>query len=197
MRSHHRLVTALVVIAGIVALVVLAAQASGSDLTTASTSPFKAPPSTSPVVTAGPSVIRPIFDYDTWWVTDQAERQAALDALTAQQAQELADRLQAAVQHSLAVVPAPVAAPAPSGNFAAFRDCTIAIESHGQYDINTGNGYYGAWQFLQSTWDSNAAAMGRPDLVGQVPSSVSPADQDAVAAFLYSQQGNTPWGGRC
>ena len=35
-------------------------------------------------------------------------------------------------------------------------------ESTNRYDINTGNGYYGAYQFDQSTWDS-VGGTGRPD----------------------------------
>lgn len=34
------------------------------------------------------------------------------------------------------------------GDFAALREC----ESGGNYSINTGNGYYGAYQFALSTW---------------------------------------------
>ncbi|MEA2826992.1 MAG: resuscitation-promoting factor RpfA, partial [Actinomycetota bacterium] len=38
----------------------------------------------------------------------------------------------------------------PGGDFAALADC----ESGGDYSINTGNGYYGAYQFSLSTWQS-------------------------------------------
>lgn len=50
-------------------------------------------------------------------------------------------------------------------------------ESHGNYQINTGNGYYGAYQFSASTWNRIAQRV-RPDLVGTLPSAASPADQD-------------------
>ena len=50
-------------------------------------------------------------------------------------------------------------------------------ESGGNYQTNTGNGFYGAYQFLQSTWNRIAGRV-RPDLVGVTPSSASPADQD-------------------
>jgi len=83
----------------------------------------------------------------------------------------------------------------PSGD--AFLACTRAHESSGNYSINTGNGYYGAYQFLQSTWNSTAAAAGRPDLVGVSPADAAPGDQDQLALFLYHQQGAGPWGGRC
>lgn len=126
---------------------------------------------------------------------EEAARDAAAQLAATEAAEQAAQALREAVQRSLQAVPPPLSA---SGDFAAFRACTIEIESHGNYqDVDSTQTYWGAWQFLQSTWDSNAAAMGRPDLVGQVPNGVSPADQDAVAAFLYSQRGNAPWGGRC
>jgi hypothetical protein len=79
----------------------------------------------------------------------------------------------------------------------AFLACTRSRESNGIYNINTGNGYYGAYQFLPSTWNATAEHAGRSDLVGMLPSDVSPADQDAMAQHLYAWQGNSPWGGRC
>lgn len=50
-------------------------------------------------------------------------------------------------------------------------------ESGGNYQTNTGNGFYGAYQFMQSTWNRIAQRV-RPDLVGILPSQASPADQD-------------------
>ena len=50
-------------------------------------------------------------------------------------------------------------------------------ESGGNYQTNTGNGYYGAYQFLISTWN-NVAKKVRPDLVGIRPDLASPQDQD-------------------
>lgn len=50
-------------------------------------------------------------------------------------------------------------------------------ESGGNYQTNTGNGFYGAYQFMQSTWN-NIARRVRPDLVGMSPNNASPADQD-------------------
>ena len=84
------------------------------------------------------------------------------------------------------------------GNFACFQQCTLEIESHGNYGaVSPGGTYRGAWQFDQSTWDSNAAASGRPDLVGVDPATAQPGDQDAIAHDLYQRRGNQPWGGRC
>lgn len=50
-------------------------------------------------------------------------------------------------------------------------------ESGGNYRTNTGNGFYGAYQFMISTWDRIAKRV-RPDLVGVRPDLASPADQD-------------------
>lgn len=53
-------------------------------------------------------------------------------------------------------------------------------ETHGNYQTNTGNGYYGAYQFLPATWNAIASRTGRTDLVGVMPHQASPADQDAM-----------------
>lgn len=53
-------------------------------------------------------------------------------------------------------------------------------ETHGNYATNTGNGFYGAYQFMTTTWNSVASKTGRSDLIGVLPSTASPADQDAM-----------------
>lgn len=58
----------------------------------------------------------------------------------------------------------------------ALRTC----ETGGVYTRNSGNGYYGAYQFLPATWDSIARKTGRPDLVGVRPDRANPADQDSL-----------------
>jgi uncharacterized protein YabE (DUF348 family) len=50
-------------------------------------------------------------------------------------------------------------------------------ESGGNYRTNTGNGYYGAYQFSLETWKRIAARV-RPDLVNLRPDQADPADQD-------------------
>ena len=60
-----------------------------------------------------------------------------------------------------------------------------ACESGGNYSTNTGNGFYGAYQFTQSTWAS-VGGTGNP-------AAASPAEQDKRAAMLYAQQGSSPW----
>lgn len=92
---------------------------------------------------------------------------------------------------------APVAPPASTSD-QAFLACVRKRESGGNYQIVSANGmYFGAYQFLQSSWDSTANYAGRPDLVGQRPNTASPADQDAMALALYHWQGSRPWGGAC
>jgi LysM repeat protein len=62
-------------------------------------------------------------------------------------------------------------------------------ESGGNYATNTGNGYYGAYQFSLGTW----AGIGGTGL----PSNASPAEQDARAQMLYNQRGCSPWPNTC
>lgn len=86
------------------------------------------------------------------------------------------------------------------GDVDCFLACTRAHESDsaGGYSAVGGGGRYrGAYQFDQQTWDSNAAASGRTDLVGQDPAAAPPAAQDQVAADTYSRRGNQAWGGLC
>jgi len=67
------------------------------------------------------------------------------------------------------------------GVWSALRSC----ESGGDYTANTGNGYYGAYQFALSTW--------RGLRLGGLPSSASPAIQDAAAVRLQKLEGWGPW----
>lgn len=66
-------------------------------------------------------------------------------------------------------------------------------ESGGNYATNTGNGYYGAYQFDLGTWRSNAPA-GYQDVL---PSAAPPAVQDQAAANLYARRGCSPWPNTC
>ena len=58
-------------------------------------------------------------------------------------------------------------------------------ESSGRYTVNTGNGYYGAYQFDLPTWHG----LGYPGL----PSDAPPPMQDEAAQKLYQQRGWQPW----
>jgi hypothetical protein len=100
--------------------------------------------------------------------------------------------------------PDPAWAPSPltvrsGGGGGDFLSCVRNRESHGDYTVHNsgGSGASGAYQFMPGTWNSIADTSGRGDLVGIDPASASPADQDAMAAALYAQQGSAPWGGAC
>ncbi len=76
------------------------------------------------------------------------------------------------------------APPADDGGWdvwAALRDC----ESGGDYGINTGNGYYGAYQFALSTWQGLG--------YGGYPHEASPGVQDQAAAELQALYGWSQW----
>lgn len=86
-------------------------------------------------------------------------------------------------QHAAAVAAARrqhVYAPA-GGVWAELRQC----ESGGNYAEDTGNGYYGAYQFLPSTW----WALG----FSGMPNQASPAVQDEAARMLLQRQGWGAW----
>jgi hypothetical protein len=67
------------------------------------------------------------------------------------------------------------------GVWASLRQC----ESGGNYAENTGNGYYGAYQFSQPTW-TGLGYPGRPDLA-------PPAMQDQAAQQLQASSGWGQW----
>ena len=108
-----------------------------------------------------------------------AEQAAALaqQQAAAQQAAALAAQLAARQQ-----APAPVAQGGGAGGaWAALRAC----ESGGNYAENSGNGYYGAYQFSESTWSS----LGYSGL----PSAAPPAVQDQAAQTLQARSGWGQW----
>lgn len=65
-------------------------------------------------------------------------------------------------------------------------------ESTDRYGVNTGNGYFGAYQFDRTTWNG-VAARWKPWLIGVRPDLASPADQDAMVRALWSERGRNPW----
>ena len=67
------------------------------------------------------------------------------------------------------------------GVWAQLREC----ESGDNYQANTGNGFYGAYQFSASTW-TDMGYPGRPDLE-------PPAMQDQAAMRLEAQSGWSQW----
>ncbi|HEX3841419.1 MAG TPA: transglycosylase family protein [Acidimicrobiales bacterium] len=68
-----------------------------------------------------------------------------------------------------------------SGNWAALREC----ESGNNYSENSGNGYYGAYQFSEQTWQG----LGYSGL----PSDAAPSVQDQAAQQLQAQSGWGQW----
>ena len=77
-----------------------------------------------------------------------------------------------------------------------FLVCTRAHE--GSYtSYNPAGPYMGAYQFLQSTWNSTANHAGRPELIGVPPNTATEYDQDDMGWALFQWQGSHPWGGRC
>ncbi|SDX82293.1 Transglycosylase-like domain-containing protein [Modestobacter sp. DSM 44400] len=73
---------------------------------------------------------------------------------------------------------------APAHDWSAVAEC----ESGGNWNINTGNGYYGGLQFSQSTWEAygGAAHAPRADLA-------PPSQQIAVAEKVLAGQGAGAW----
>jgi transglycosylase-like protein len=70
----------------------------------------------------------------------------------------------------------------PAGDiWAKLRQC----EAGGRYDANSGNGYYGAYQFSASTW----RRLGYPGLPHQAP----PEMQDEAARKLQARSGWGQW----
>ena len=78
----------------------------------------------------------------------------------------------------------PVGPTAPSpAVWAELRQC----ESGDDYTIDTGNGFYGAYQFAEATWQG----LGYPGFPNQAP----PAVQDQAAEQLQALDGWAPWPG--
>jgi LysM repeat protein len=77
------------------------------------------------------------------------------------------------------------AAPASADLFGRIR----ARESGGNYAENTGNGYYGAYQYNDSTWGGYGGYKHASD--------APPAVQDAKAAQTYAARGCSPWPNTC
>jgi ribosomal protein L29 len=64
-------------------------------------------------------------------------------------------------------------------------EAIAACESGGNPTTDTGNGFYGKYQFTLETW---AAVGGSGN-----PAQASEAEQDQRAAILYAQAGGSPW----
>lgn len=71
-----------------------------------------------------------------------------------------------------------------------FADALAKLRScEGAYTSNTGNGYYGAYQFNLGTWRSNAPA----GYEYMLPNEAPPTVQNQAATNLYQSRGWQPW----
>ena len=69
--------------------------------------------------------------------------------------------------------------------------CIRDHESGDNYGEATGNGFYGAYQFLPSTWDHVVEALGLAQYADGRPDLAPPTVQDQAAVWL---QANSGWG---
>jgi len=85
--------------------------------------------------------------------------------------------------------PSPTPAPAAAASGNSVWDALAQCESGGNWAINTGNGYYGGLQFLQSTWLSMGGGA-----YASLPSDATREQQIAVATRLRDAAGGySPW----
>lgn len=90
--------------------------------------------------------------------------------------------------------PAPEAAAAPVSDSGGIWACIRQHESGDDYAEDTGNGYYGAVQWLPSTWDAAATGAGYGAYANGRADLAPPAVQDAVAVYWQSVAGWSQWG---
>ena len=64
-------------------------------------------------------------------------------------------------------------------------EAIAACESGGNPRTDTGNGFYGKYQFTLSTWASVGGAGN--------PAAAPESEQDMRAAMLYAREGSSPW----
>jgi hypothetical protein len=74
------------------------------------------------------------------------------------------------------------------GGLQSFLNAIKQHESGGNYSVNPGNGAYGAYGYIQSTWSALAKASGNGAYANMLPSSAPPSVQDSVAAYDASQK---------
>jgi multidrug efflux pump subunit AcrA (membrane-fusion protein) len=112
----------------------------------------------------------------------QVEAQEAAQEAAQQAAQQAAE--EAAAQQAAAQQAAEQAAAKSSSSSNVWYELRMC-ESNDDYSIDTGNGYYGAYQFALSTW----YGLGFSGL----PSDASPAVQDEAAQMLQERSGWGQW----
>lgn len=140
--------------------------------TSTSTAPLTFNTNSTQVVTAKIATV-PNFDVEVVAPLRAAQAKAQADAQAAQ-----ARALQAAKQTTQAVT-----APAVADGDLLYK--LRLCEAGGIYTRNSGNGYFGAYQYSLSTWN-NYGGFARPDL--------APAEvQDAKAQADIARRGFSPW----
>jgi uncharacterized protein YabE (DUF348 family) len=128
----------------------------GTKIVTA-TQPIPAPVQTinDPTLTTGTSAVRQQGQPGILLITYQ------VDEKTGAQTQLQSVQLQPPVTQIIARGTAPVPV---SSNLSTWLAKLRACESGGNYQDNTGNGYYGAYQFSTGTWNSLGTGYARADL---------------------------------
>jgi LysM repeat protein len=88
----------------------------------------------------------------------------------------------------VAVIPLATSAVSPASAATSAWDRLAGCESGGNWDINTGNGYYGGLQFADGTWDGNGGEKYAPraDLATR-------GEQIVIAAKVLEGRGWSPW----
>jgi hypothetical protein len=104
-----------------------------------------------------------------------------LDRSAAAERARLRERSPAAIRARIRSLQRELRAPTASPALEAIAAC----ESGGNPATDTGNGFYGKYQFTLETW---AAVGGTGN-----PAHASEAEQDRRAAMLYEQAGPSPW----
>jgi len=88
----------------------------------------------------------------------------------------------------VAAIPLAAASASPASAATSAWDRLAGCESGGNWDINTGNGYYGGLQFADGTWDGYGGEKyaSRADLATR-------AEQIVIASKLLNSSGWGPW----
>ncbi|GAA3993520.1 transglycosylase family protein [Allokutzneria multivorans] len=89
-----------------------------------------------------------------------------------------------------AVAAAPFVVTAGTASAAPNWEALAKCESGGNASINSGNGYYGAYQFDSGTWRANGGGQYAPNA-----HQATLAQQTEIAQRLYDKRGATPWPG--
>jgi hypothetical protein len=106
-------------------------------------------------------------------------------AATLSQLNHRVDALHEKLAAKHAPAPAPASTPATGSTASPTREAIAQCESGGDPTADTGNGFYGKYQFTQATWESLGGTGN--------PAAASEAEQDRRAAALYAQAGSSPW----